>query len=79
MNAIFVVLALNQTLELGSGFVSFLSLLIILLPFFIAQLLEYNIGIVRTHVGDIGVTEGQLMQILLLLAIAILGPEPLRI
>lgn len=36
-------------------------------PFYLAQLMEYHCGLVRTHVGNVGVTEGQFGQIAVML------------
>lgn len=64
-----------HTLQLGIGFKAKLVIGIIWAPFFLAQLLEHHVGIVRTHVGNIGVTEGQLAQSAVMLACTILGSD----
>ncbi|CAI2368997.1 unnamed protein product [Moneuplotes crassus] len=57
-----VALALVHTLKLGVTWQSKLLIGSLWLPFYLAQLLEYHVGLVRTNVGVIGVTEGQLAQ-----------------
>lgn len=63
--------------RLGHDYWSYGLVLAILIPFYLGQLLEHNIGIVRTHVGGMGVTEGQDAQILALLILAFLGDSVL--
>ncbi len=58
-SAVFVALAMCAAARLGYDYWSYGLVCAILIPFYLGQLLEHNIGIVRTHVGGMGVTEGQ--------------------
>eukprot|EP00345_Euplotes_harpa_P000179 CAMPEP_0168320456 /NCGR_PEP_ID=MMETSP0213-20121227/1678_1 /TAXON_ID=151035 /ORGANISM="Euplotes harpa, Strain FSP1.4" /LENGTH=195 /DNA_ID=CAMNT_0008321903 /DNA_START=17 /DNA_END=604 /DNA_ORIENTATION=- len=58
-----VALALAHTLQLGLGWKGKLLISTIWAPFYLAQLLEFHVGHIRTQIGNIGVTEGQLGQI----------------
>lgn len=55
--------ALIQTLQLGISVKGKVIMGTIWAPFYLAQLLEHHIGVVRTHIGNIGVTEAQLAQV----------------
>jgi ethanolaminephosphotransferase len=68
-------IALIHTLKLGITFKAKIIIGTIWAPFYLSQLLEHHVGIVRTHVGNIGVTEGQLAQSGVMLACTILGPN----
>lgn len=67
--------ALIHTLGLGITLRAKIVIGTIWAPFYLAQLLEHHVGIVRTHVGNIGVTEGQLAQCGIMLASTILGAD----
>mmetsp|Transcript_10016 Transcript_10016/g.11397 ORF Transcript_10016/g.11397 Transcript_10016/m.11397 type:complete len:320 (+) Transcript_10016:231-1190(+) len=68
-----VALALIHTLKLGLSWQSKLLTASLWLPFYLAQLLEYHVGLVRTHVGNMGVTEGQLGQVAIMIVAALTG------
>lgn len=65
--------ALLHTLQIGITCRAKIIMGVLWCPFYIAQLLEHHVGIVRTHVGNVGVTEGQLGQAGILLSCTIFG------
>lgn len=66
-------LALVHTLQLGLTWKSKFLIASLWFPFYLAQLLEYHVGHVRTHIGNIGVTEGQIGQILIMIFASFMG------
>ena len=68
-----VALALSHTLQLGITWKSKLLISSLWAPFYLAQLLEYHVGHIRTQIGNIGVTEGQFGQIGVMIASFLLG------
>lgn len=66
-------LALDHTLQLGLTWKGKLLIGSLWFPFYTAQLLELHVGMVRTHVGNIGVTEGQLGQCAIMMIAFIMG------
>lgn len=70
-----VTLALVHALKLGLSLKAKIIIGSLWLPFFLGQLLEYHCGLVRTHVGNMGVTEGQLAQIAVLTGASFLGAD----
>lgn len=75
MSCTLVALAMCQAAQLGPGWQSYILLAAILIPFYSSQLLEHNIGLVRTQVGQLGVTEGQITQMLALIFCAVVGTD----
>jgi hypothetical protein len=74
-----VAIALVHALKLGLCFKSKMIIGSIMLPFFLGQLLEYHCGLVRTHIGNMGVTEGQIGQILVMFGASFLGADVFQI
>lgn len=70
-----VALALIHTLKFGITWKCKLMMISLCFPFYLAQLLEYHVGVVRTHVGNLGVTEGQIAHCVIMILAFIFGPD----
>eukprot|EP00742_Colponemidia_sp_Colp-10_P001662 GILJ01001782.1.p1 GENE.GILJ01001782.1~~GILJ01001782.1.p1 ORF type:complete len:368 (-),score=53.33 GILJ01001782.1:285-1235(-) len=78
LGSLFIALPIANCLQLGNSFLTLFFLYSIQIPFFLAQWEEYHTHIIRTHIGNFGVTEGQWTVIIVLVASGILPPGTLN-
>lgn len=72
--AAFLALTIAMAIQLGPNYKVVALMLAIQLPFFLAQWEEYHLHVLRTNVGVVGVTEGQIFMMGIYGATAAWGP-----